>query len=70
MTWKPWQIPLDGPPCLTCVFWRPQFKYVCLADGREIFDGIECCTAPEMSHDFSCYRCRENRPLPREEVGA
>jgi hypothetical protein len=68
--WKPWQMPLEGPPCLTCIFWRPQFRYVTLADGTEIYDGLVCCTVPDqMCHDFSCYRCREKRPVSQKERG-
>lgn len=72
MTWVPWEIPLQGPPCKMCQFWRPQFRYMVLSNGQEIPDGISCCQAQEMYHDFSCYRPRvalSGTPFTLEELG-
>jgi hypothetical protein len=73
MSWAPWAMPLQGPPCATCQFWRPQFQYMVLPNGQEIPDGVSCCQASEMYHDFSCYRQRglvTHMPLTPEELGA
>lgn len=55
--WNPWDIPQEGPPCarLNCFYWKPMFKYM-RVNGTEIPDGIACCQAPDMHHDFSCFK--------------
>ena len=65
-TWKPWETykdsnpnlsGIDEPPCKKCVHWKPQATFLKYPTGFE-FDGVVCCHAVDMQHDFSCYRKR------------
>ena len=61
-TWKPWddykpeecRLPIQSPPCEFCYYWRPQRKY-----SKIGYDGVTCCAADDMEHDFSCFREKE-----------
>lgn len=67
--WRPWaDTPHDppsaalnnyngmkGPPCPNCIHWNPQVTYRDTPTGQ-VFDGIRCCHADDMSHDFSCFK--------------
>lgn len=60
MKWQPWEdfrqeeeiLPIKEPPCKDCCFWKPSRIYSCNGE----YDGVICCTKPDMEHDFSCYR--------------
>lgn len=72
--WQPWEdTPKDGPPaarnifnsmsgppCAYCRHWKPQVTYRATPEGS-VFDGVQCCHADEMQHDFSCFRDREEK---------
>jgi hypothetical protein len=51
--WPNWRLPIAGPPCAGCEFWRPHIQI-----RRGEFDGVTCCVG-EMCHDFSCYQPRK-----------
>lgn len=62
--WQPWEdfrletpftLPIDGPPCVDCKFWLPMAQF----DRLGKFDGVQLCHSPEMEHDFSCFKERE-----------
>lgn len=70
MKWDPWSLyknvdgddlPIVAPPSPGCVFWRPvvltKYVYVKSLSGgvQAVSDGIRCCHADEMFHDFSCF---------------
>ena len=48
-------LPIVAPPCVHCKFWKPHRRHN--ADGTS--NGIVCCTAADMCHDFSCFRSKE-----------
>jgi len=58
LNWQPWQI---EPPCKSCKYWHPEFKYFS-SGGLEYSDGIVLCRVREsggdMYSDFSCYKER------------
>lgn len=76
-TWEPWSDaspdldappatnhgqPIQGPPCVGCRYWRPQWNYARTERGIT-FDGIQCCHTPnDMESDFSCFRPKEQKP--------
>ena len=45
---------MKGPPCSNCSRWNPQVTYRPTPSGQER-DGIRCCWADQMHHDFSCF---------------
>lgn len=64
--WHPWdefnqdvfdcpELPITGPPCAGCKFWAPRREFS--LDGK--FVGVRLCHAPDILHDFSCFRPRE-----------
>ena len=75
MKWEPWKdfkadpevLPILGPPCPACFFWKPQRTtretYHDEANQPGIvgahFDGVRCCWKMDMSHDFSCYKPKD-----------
>lgn len=71
--WQPWKdyevepeiLPIEGPPCSQCKYWKPTRKF-CL-DG--VYSGVELCRRTEMFRDFSCYQERDDqqpKPVPKE----
>ena len=42
------------PPCIECKHWRPRIN-IRTFKNNIAFDGITCCHAENMHHDFSCY---------------
>jgi hypothetical protein len=74
MDWKPWQtfkrnppdlLGVNAPPCPDCRHWKPQAKFMDLPTGQ-IFDGVVCCHAEDMHHDFSCFRSNDQIEARRE----
>lgn len=65
--WKPWEdfkkepdpLPIGGPPCKDCEYWKPVRKYSQWSNGSINFDGVILCQKREMEHDFSCFRKKE-----------
>ena len=56
------EIAVDGPPCLSCRYWRP-ITQVMQTHGEHgpIYDGVRLCQAPEMYHDFSCFKAKKGK---------
>jgi hypothetical protein len=77
--WEPWEewrpteddemLPMDGlllffveePPCQHCLHWRPTRTY----DQAGCYSGVQCCNAPNMEADFSCFS--KQPPMEEEE---
>ena len=65
--WKPWDdyrmeaeiLPIKGPPCATCKYWKPQREYDHSVNGFR-YTGVLLCHSEHMEPDFSCYRPRES----------
>jgi hypothetical protein len=62
--WKAWGefakepdiLPIAGPPCSGCRFWKPMRTYT--STTLPIYDGIRLCHGDTMEKDFSCFRER------------
>ena len=52
------RLPIEAPPCPTCLYWNPQVTYYATWQGA-VPECIKCCHAEQMHHDFSCFdpRC-------------
>jgi hypothetical protein len=69
MSWEPWnvfeedcaELAIGGPPCIDCLHWKPQRKYVDSPVGL-YYDGVVCCHNPTQERDFSCYMPRRESP--------
>jgi hypothetical protein len=64
--WQPWvdfkdspqgDIPVYGPPCPACKFWRPVVHRTERPAGST-FDGVQMCHSDDQEHDFSCFKER------------
>ena len=63
--WKPWLdfkddpqgelLPIYGPPCSACKFWRPVVRRIETHLGSQ-FDGVRMCHSEEQERDFSCFK--------------
>jgi hypothetical protein len=64
--WEPWEVykqdlpvlNIPGPPCGSCVYWRPQRQYLSTSHGL-VYDGVRLCHKDDMAHDFSCFKPKE-----------
>ncbi len=61
--WEPWKefdtaptlLPIDGPPCGLCKYWRPVRRWMEIPGVGQVFDGVQLCHAKEQQRDFSCF---------------
>jgi hypothetical protein len=62
MKWEPWKLyrkevetlDVKSPPCIECVYWKPQRKYMPLDTGQK-YDGVILCHCGSgQETDFSC----------------